>query len=68
MRANGRPEPMTSGALHDAAEVARRVPAAMVFCPSLGGLSHAAGEDTAERDLATAIETFGRVVDRVSNL
>ena len=66
--AGGRGEPLTSGALHDAAEVARELPAAMVFSPSKRGLSHAAEEDTAVEDLAVAIETFGRVVDRVSAL
>ena len=50
---------MTSGALHDAAEVAGVVPAAMVFCPSIGGISHAAEEDTSEADLAVGIEAFG---------
>ena len=34
---------LTSGALHDAAEVARVMPAAMMFCPSRGGISHAKG-------------------------
>jgi beta-ureidopropionase / N-carbamoyl-L-amino-acid hydrolase len=56
---------MTSGALHDAAEVSRVVPAAMLFCPSKAGLSHAAGEDTDEADLRVAIEAFGTLADRV---
>ena len=56
---------LTSGALHDAAAVARRLPAAMVFAPSIGGVSHAANEDTDEGDLAVAIETFGRLVGKV---
>jgi hydantoinase/carbamoylase family amidase len=55
---------LTSGALHDAAAVARRVPAAMVFAPSIGGVSHAANEDTLEADLAVAIETYGVLVGR----
>ena len=42
----------TSGALHDAAEVARVLPAAMLFCPSKAGISHAKEEDTDEADLA----------------
>ncbi len=58
----GRSEPITSGALHDAAELARRIPAAMVFCASIGGLSHAREEDTAEDDLRAGIEAFGDVV------
>jgi hydantoinase/carbamoylase family amidase len=61
----GRPEPLTSGALHDAAEVARVVPAAMLFCPSRAGLSHAAAEDTDEAELELAIAAFGELVNRV---
>jgi hydantoinase/carbamoylase family amidase len=55
---------LTSGALHDAAAVARRLPAAMVFAPSIGGVSHAANEDTGEADLAVAIETYGVLVGK----
>jgi N-carbamoyl-L-amino-acid hydrolase len=55
---------LTSGALHDAAEMARVLPAAMIFCPSIGGISHAAQEDTAEDDLAVGIESFGRLANR----
>jgi hydantoinase/carbamoylase family amidase len=56
---------VASGALHDAAEVARVVPAAMVFTPSIGGISHAKEEDTGESDLVTAIEAFGLLANRV---
>jgi N-carbamoyl-L-amino-acid hydrolase len=63
--AGGRGEAMTSGALHDAAEVARVVPAAMLFCPSKAGISHAKEEDTEERDLIAAIEAFGALAARV---
>ena len=56
---------LPSGALHDAAEVARVLPAAMVFCPSTGGISHAAEEDTPESDLAAGIEAFGLLANRV---
>jgi hydantoinase/carbamoylase family amidase len=52
---------LVSGALHDAAELARHVPAAMVFCASKGGISHAPEEDTDERDIATAVTVFGRL-------
>jgi N-carbamoyl-L-amino-acid hydrolase len=55
-------EELFSGALHDAAEMARIVPAAMLFCPSIGGISHAKEEDTAEPDIAVAVESFGRLV------
>jgi len=56
---------LTSGALHDAAQVARVIPAAMMFCPSRGGLSHAHEEDTAEDDLRAAIDAFGALVAKV---
>jgi N-carbamoyl-L-amino-acid hydrolase len=56
---------LTSGALHDAAEVARVLPAAMIFCPSAGGISHAREEDTREPDLAAGIEAFGLLANRV---
>ena len=56
---------IASGALHDAAELARVLPAAMVFCPSLGGISHAPEEDTEEGDLAAAIEVFGALAANV---
>ncbi len=55
---------LTSGALHDAAEVARVIPAAMVFCPSRRGLSHTPEEDTAEADLSAGIEAFGALAGR----
>jgi N-carbamoyl-L-amino-acid hydrolase len=57
---------LTSGALHDAAEVARVRPAAMVFCPSTAGISHAKDEDTREADLVSAIEAFGLLANRVA--
>jgi beta-ureidopropionase / N-carbamoyl-L-amino-acid hydrolase len=55
---------LTSGALHDAAAVAGVLPAAMVFAPSIAGLSHTAAEDTAEADLAASIDAFGLLADR----
>ena len=56
---------ITSGALHDAASVARVMPAAMMFCPSRGGISHARVEDTSEDDLKTAVRAFGALVSGV---
>jgi N-carbamoyl-L-amino-acid hydrolase len=54
---------LPSGALHDAASMASRLPTAMVFSPSIAGISHAPDEDTAEPDLAAAIEAFGILVN-----
>jgi hydantoinase/carbamoylase family amidase len=63
--ATGSDRVLTSGALHDAAEVSRVLPAAMVFCPSIAGISHAKEEDTSEEDLAAGIEAFGLLANRV---
>jgi N-carbamoyl-L-amino-acid hydrolase len=64
-QAAGSDRELTSGALHDAAEVSRVVPAAMLFCPSRAGISHSPEEDTAEDDLVVAIEAFGLLANRV---
>jgi N-carbamoyl-L-amino-acid hydrolase len=61
----GEPAELASGALHDAAEVARVLPAAMLFAPSIGGISHAPEEDTDESDLAIAVETYASLAYRV---
>jgi N-carbamoyl-L-amino-acid hydrolase len=53
---------MPSGALHDATNVARLMPVAMLFAPSINGISHAFEEDTAEDDLVAAVEVLGRAV------
>jgi hydantoinase/carbamoylase family amidase len=55
---------LTSGALHDAAEMARVLPAEMIFCGSIGGVSHAREEDTAEEDLAAGIEAYAALASR----
>ncbi len=54
----GRERPMRSGALHDAAEIARRIPVAMIFSSSTEGVSHNRLEDTPDEDLHAAIEAF----------
>jgi N-carbamoyl-L-amino-acid hydrolase len=56
---------LVSGALHDAAEVARVAPVAMIFSPSIAGISHAKEEDTPESDLVAAIEAFGLLANEV---
>jgi N-carbamoyl-L-amino-acid hydrolase len=42
---------MPSGAAHDAQVFARRLPSAMLFIPSIGGVSHDFAEDTDETDI-----------------
>lgn len=51
---------LPSGALHDAANVARVMPTAMLFVPSIGGISHAFDEDTKEEDLIKGLEVLNR--------
>ena len=57
-QAAGTGRTIPSGALHDAAEMARHVPAAMMFTSSTAGLSHAREEDTPEPHLERAIDAF----------
>ena len=58
----GRWQSMPSGAVHDAGYVARRIPAAMLFVPSINGISHDFAEDTAESDLVTGVEVLAQGV------
>lgn len=50
-RAPGKHQRMPSGAGHDAQVLAERVPSAMLFIPSIGGISHHYTEDTADADI-----------------
>lgn len=43
---------MPSGASHDASPLSKVMPAAMIFVPSVGGISHSKDEYTNEEDLA----------------
>jgi N-carbamoyl-L-amino-acid hydrolase len=54
---------MPSGALHDATNVSKLMPVAMLFVPSIGGISHAFGEDTAEADLVTGLRVLASAVE-----
>lgn len=53
---------MPSGALHDATNVARLMPVAMLFVPSIDGISHAFEEDTSEADLVTGVKVLADAV------
>jgi N-carbamoyl-L-amino-acid hydrolase len=53
---------MPSGALHDATNVSRVLPVAMLFVPSIGGISHAFEEDTAEEDLVAGLHVLAHCV------
>jgi N-carbamoyl-L-amino-acid hydrolase len=60
--APGRWRRMPSGALHDATNVARLMPVAMLFVPSIGGISHAFEEDTAEADLVAGLRVLAHAI------
>ncbi|MCK0195799.1 Zn-dependent hydrolase [Ancylobacter sp. 6x-1] len=53
---------MTSGAGHDAQMMARMAPAAMIFVPSLGGISHNPREHTPQADLVAGANVLLDVV------
>ncbi len=49
---------MPSGAGHDAQVLATIMPSAMLFVPSIGGISHHWTENTADADIVTGAEVF----------
>lgn len=57
---------MTSGAGHDAQMMARICPAAMIFVPSVGGISHNPREHTAATDLGAGANVLLHVVQRLT--
>ncbi|SMX38319.1 hydantoinase/carbamoylase family amidase [Maliponia aquimaris] len=57
---------MPSGALHDASNMARLMPSAMLFVPSIGGISHDFAEDMAEADLVTGLKVLAGAVARLA--
>jgi beta-ureidopropionase / N-carbamoyl-L-amino-acid hydrolase len=55
---------MPSGAGHDAQIIARRIPAAMLFVPSIGGISHHWAENTKDEDLKLGVQVFAAAAER----
>jgi N-carbamoyl-L-amino-acid hydrolase len=49
---------MPSGAGHDAQWLARKLPAAMMFVPSINGVSHHWSENTSDEDLVLGAQVF----------
>jgi len=56
---------MQSGAAHDAMHLARCVPSAMLFIPSIGGRSHDPAEDTSEADIVLGAQVLAGTVSRL---
>ncbi len=63
--APGRHMRMPSGAGHDAQYLARQLPAAMMFVPSIGGVSHHWSEDTSEADIVLGAQVFTEAIANV---
>ncbi len=62
--AAGTAHALPSGALHDAAEMARRLPVVMMFVTSLKGISHSPLEDTPLDHLRLAVDAYARLTRR----
>src|SRR4029077_2818453 len=56
---------LSSGAGHDAMVLARRIPAGMLFVPSIGGRSHDVVENTSAADIVAGAQVMARAVDRL---
>jgi N-carbamoyl-L-amino-acid hydrolase len=57
-RAPGQHVRMPSGAGHDAQWLARKLPAAMLFVPSIGGISHHWTENTSDADIVLGAQVL----------
>jgi beta-ureidopropionase / N-carbamoyl-L-amino-acid hydrolase len=56
---------MPSGAGHDAMILARRIPSAMMFVPSIDGRSHDISEDTREDDIRRGLRVFAVAAEKI---
>ncbi len=57
------PRSLPSGAGHDAAQMARVCPAAMLFVRCEGGISHNPAESVTKEDVGVAIDVVGRFIE-----
>ena len=49
---------MPSGAFHDAGIISSRIPSAMLFIPSIGGISHDFAEDSRDEDIVLGCQVL----------
>ena len=66
-KAGCEPHRMVSGAGHDAMILAERVPAAMIFLRTPGGISHDPAESVEVEDVAKAIECGLHLLDQLAS-
>jgi N-carbamoyl-L-amino-acid hydrolase len=67
LSARAAPLRLTSGAFHDAMYLADYCPTAMIFVPSIGGISHNAAEETAADDLFLGVQALAYTVVELAN-
>jgi len=63
--APGKTMRMPSGAGHDAQILGRRLPAAMMFVPSIGGISHHFTENTEDADIVLGCQVFADATAKI---
>ena len=56
---------MPSGAGHDAQLLSRKMPAAMMFVPSIGGISHHFTENTEDADIVLGCQVFADATAKI---
>jgi N-carbamoyl-L-amino-acid hydrolase len=56
--ARGKWQRMPSGAFHDAGIISASIPAAMLFIPSIGGISHDFAEDSRDEDIVLGCQVL----------
>ena len=56
---------MPSGAGHDAQQLARVMPSAMLFVPSIGGISHHWSENTSDEDIVLGCQVLASAVAEI---
>src|SRR6202020_3387292 len=65
-KAGCEPHRMVSGAGHDAMILAEKVPSAMIFLRTPGGISHDPAESVAVEDVEKAIAWGGKVLEQLA--
>jgi len=63
--APGLHQPMPSGAGHDAQILSHVLPSAMLFVPSIGGISHHYSENTRDEDIVLGCQVFADAADLI---
>ena len=56
---------LPSAAGHDAAVLSYRMPAGMMFIPSIGGISHHWSEDSKEEDIVLGAQVFADAAETI---